>query len=72
MNNQNNQIQAKGLDFDQASDVICDDCNHTSFVVRFYIKRFSALISPTGEETLVPMQVFACSNCGHVNEEFLP
>ena len=59
-------------DFDKATDVTCDECKGTKFVVRYFLKRFSALVSPTGDEMLIPMQVFACSNCGHVNEEFLP
>lgn len=68
-----NQInQQQQLDFDKASDVTCDDCGSTRFVVRYLLKRFSGLVSPTGDEMLVPMQVFACASCAHVNEEFLP
>ena len=34
------------------------------------LKRVSALLSPTGQEAIVPVGVFACEHCGHVNEEF--
>jgi len=30
----------------------------------------SALVSPSGQETIIPMAVFACEKCGHVNKEF--
>ena len=26
--------------------------------------------TPGGQETIIPMQVFACEKCGHVNKEF--
>ena len=32
----------------------------------------SALLSPHGKETMIPMQVFACAKCGHINDAFLP
>jgi hypothetical protein len=69
MQNQNLQQQ---LDFSKASDIVCDDCGGTTFVVKYFLKRFSALISPTGDETIVPISAFACSKCGHINEEFIP
>lgn len=60
------------LDFSKASDITCDDCGNATFVVKYYLKRFSALISPSGDEMITPISVFACSKCGHINEEFLP
>ena len=60
------------LDFEQATDVTCDECGNTRFVVRYLLKRFSPLVSPTGDELIVPMQAFTCTKCGHINNEFLP
>ena len=34
------------------------------------MRKMSALVSPSGQETIIPMQVFACEKCGHVNKEF--
>ena len=34
------------------------------------LKKLSALLSPSGQEALVPVAVFACENCSHINEEF--
>ena len=31
----------------------------------------SAIVSPTGQETLIPVQVYSCGNCGKVAEGFL-
>ena len=46
------------------------DCNGTMFAQAYELRKLSALVSPNGQETLVPVQVFACEKCGHVNSEF--
>ena len=53
-------------------DVSCEKCGHKLFVQLMMFKKLSAVMSPTGEESLIPVQVFACNDCGHVNEQFLP
>ena len=35
------------------------------------LKRLSALVSPNGQEAIVPVMAFACDTCGHINDEFL-
>lgn len=60
------------LDFSQAEMYVCDECDHDQFVVHYIIKRFSALLSPTGQEMLTPVQAFACAKCSHINKDFLP
>ncbi len=57
---------------DQTTEIECDECASTVFHPAFILRKVSALISPTGKETIIPVQVFACDSCGHVNEEFLP
>jgi len=68
MSNPNSKLN---FDFDKASDVSCDKCEGTLFKSAFILKRLSALVSPTGEETIVPMAVFVCNMCDHINDEFL-
>ena len=34
--------------------------------------KVSALVSPTGKETVLPIQLFACAHCNHINEDMLP
>lgn len=50
--------------------VKCDNCDSEQFISAYYIKKISALVSPNGREAFVPLQTFACSLCGHVNERF--
>ena len=60
------------VDMTQTTEVKCDECQSNHFEQVIKMRRLSAILSPTGKEALIPMPVFACKNCGHVNEEFLP
>ena len=52
--------------------VTCGSCGNDTFTQVFKIRKLSALLSPHGKETIIPMQVFACAKCGHINDVFLP
>lgn len=60
------------VDLSIASDVVCDNCGNYTFVQVMMMKRLSALLSPTGQEAIIPIQTFACNACGWLNKEFLP
>ncbi len=57
---------------EQTDEMTCDECANTTFTPVFLLRKVSALVSPSGKETVFPIQVFSCSSCGHVNEDFLP
>ena len=63
--------QNVNIDLSSIDNMKCDECENETFVPVFIIKHLSALMSPTGQETMVPVQLFKCSKCGHVNEKFL-
>ena len=46
-------------------DVVCDNCEGKVFREVVMLKRLSALVSPTGKEQLIPVQVVRCDDCGH-------
>ena len=62
----NINVNPKDLD-----DINCEKCGNYSFIPVVLIKRLPALISPTQKETFIPMQVFACSSCNHINSVFV-
>lgn len=73
MQNQNKPIQQKvNIDISQADTVKCAECGSEQFKMEYLIKKVSALLSPTGDEVIIPVQVFSCSNCGIIPEDFLP
>ena len=65
----NGQMQ-ETIDFSKTSELKCDSCSNPSFKQTLLLRKMSALVAPSGQETIVPMQVFACEKCGNVNKEF--
>ena len=64
--------QRISVDLNQASDIECSSCGHKFFHEVMFFKKISALISPNGQEGIVPIPTYACLNCGNINDEFLP
>ena len=58
------------VDLSQTTAVSCESCGHDVFVPAFKMRWMYALLSPAGKETMIPMQVFACAKCGHINDDF--
>ena len=58
------------IDISKTSAIKCEKCENQTFKQSLLLRKLSALVSPNGQETLVPVQVFACEKCGHVNSEF--
>ena len=66
---QNGQMQEQ-IDFSKTSQIQCESCGGSTFKQTLLLRKMSSLVSPSGQETIIPMQVFACEKCGHVNKEF--
>ena len=66
---QNGQMQEQ-IDFSKTSQIKCEACDGSTFKQTLLLRKLSALVAPGGQETIIPMQVFACEKCGHVNKEF--
>ena len=59
------------VDLSKADTIKCDDCGNYLFITASVIKRISPILSPTGQEALVPVQVYSCGNCGIVPKKLL-
>lgn len=60
------------LSLNQTTAIKCDQCGNESFQEALHLRKVSALLTGTGQPGLYPIPVFVCTNCNHVNEEFLP
>ena len=72
MNNPNPEQQKMQIDFSQTTAETCESCGNDTFTQVFQIRKLSALLSPAGKESIIPMQVFSCAKCGHINQSFQP
>lgn len=60
------------VDLNQTHPVVCDECGGVYFQEVIHIRKVSGLLTGTGQTSYLPIPVFQCTNCKHVNEEFLP
>lgn len=52
--------------------VKCELCGGEVFEQGVILRKVSALLTGNGKPGIVPVPVFMCSKCGHVNSEFIP
>ena len=66
------QQQQFNIDITQTTPVVCDKCGCEHFTQVTLMRKLSPMLSPTGQPALIPIPVYACHECGHVNDEFQP
>ena len=56
----------------QTSAVECEKCGYLYFGQGVHIRKVSGILTGTGKPGLLPIPIFYCLSCNHINEEFLP
>jgi len=64
--------QQVNVDIKQTQSVKCEECGGIYFEQALVIRKASGLLTGTGKPGYVPIPLFSCKQCGHVNGEFLP
>ena len=60
------------IDFNTTTAVKCDECDNSTFRPVVFLRKVSRLVSPDGQDHLIPLESMECSKCGHINKEFNP
>ena len=60
------------ITLDKTTGVACDECSNETFQEGFMLRKASRFVTGTAQDALIPISVFACTKCGHVNEQFIP
>ena len=63
-------VTLDNIDLTHAKDITCEKCEGVGFRQTMMLKKLSPLMSPTGQEALIPVAAFACEACSHINKEF--
>ena len=50
----------------------CDECENEVFIEGVLLRKISRFVAGTAQDALMPIPVFTCSKCGHVNNDFMP
>jgi uncharacterized Zn finger protein len=64
--------QQMNISLDKTTGVSCDSCKNNVFQEGVMLRKASRFLTGTPNDALIPIPVFACTKCGHVNNEFLP
>ena len=67
MNNSNLNIKP-----DDLKPLICSECGGMYFRQVMAINKVSRFITGADKDSMIPVPVFRCDDCGHVPEEFRP
>ncbi len=53
-----------------AKEIVCESCKNNTFEEVLKLRKLSKIITAQSKDTLVPIPMFACKKCGHINKEF--
>ena len=68
--NQGGAPTLDNVDLTHAKTLQCEKCECKGFKQTLMLKKLSPLVSPSGQEAIIPVAAFACEACGHINKEF--
>jgi uncharacterized Zn finger protein len=66
------QQQQLNITLDKTTSVVCDKCGCETFQEVVLLRKASRFVTGTPQDALIPIPAFACTKCGHVNEDLLP
>jgi uncharacterized Zn finger protein len=60
------------VSLDKTLPIVCDECGNETFTEAVILREVSRFLTGQMQDGLVPIPVFACTKCGHVNDKFMP
>ena len=60
------------ISLDKTTEVTCDKCSNSAFQEVVLLRKASRFVTGTPQDAIIPIPVFACTGCRHINESFLP
>lgn len=53
-----------------AETVKCENCENETFLEVLSFKKVSKLLTGSSQDSYVPIPLYKCDKCGHINSEF--
>jgi uncharacterized Zn finger protein len=60
------------IPIEQTTAVHCENCGNNHFIQALRLQKVSGLLTGQSQPSYIPIPVFSCNKCGHVNKEFTP
>jgi hypothetical protein len=67
-----NNTPKLNVSLDKTVPIVCEKCENQTFTEAVILRKVSRFLTGQSQDGLVPIPVFACTSCSHVNEDFLP
>lgn len=67
-----NNTPKLNVSLDKTVPIVCEECEGQVFTEGVILRKVSRFLTGQPQDGLIPIPVFACNECQHVNEEFLP
>ena len=67
----NQPTQQPKIDITKSKAVACANCGDDVFVPAMRFRKISKLLTGTPKDTIIPIEVYVCVECGTVNTELL-
>lgn len=52
--------------------IVCEECGNQTFTEAVILREVSKFLTGQPQDGIIPIPVFACNSCGHINEKFMP
>lgn len=66
----NQQPQISLDQMKNATTIKCEKCENETFEEVLKLKKLSKIYTGQNKDTLIPIPLFVCKKCGHINSEF--
>ena len=66
----NREQPGLNIDFSQTTAEVCESCGNDTFTQVYQMRKLSALLSPTGQESMIPIQIFVVLNVDILIKDF--
>ena len=64
--------QQLNIDLGQTTAMTCDECGGEAFREVLLLRKASRFVTGTPQDAIIPIPVFACAECGNINQDLLP
>jgi len=66
------QTPEQNIDIESTTGVECEECSSIYFEQAVHLRKASGLLTGQSKPSYIPIPIFKCVKCNHVNKEFLP
>ena len=62
--------QGPKIDISKTEPITCNECGNDMFMTAMKFRKISKLMTGAKADSILPIEVYMCTSCGHVNKEF--